>query len=195
VSTSLLDHPDNLFNRLSGLTTESVGLPTEVIHKKTAKRGRPVGKSVPLTEQIMIGLAARVDGTTAAARAHGVTVSTADGYKDGSTQQGLRDAKPHPVLKPALDATIKKVGDMVADRILGSIAAIEVTNGKVRGLDPDKPQASASLAHTLASVHEKLNGSGKSNDNRVQILIYGPEERSEDKYDSIEVPATLEETR
>lgn len=195
MSTSFIDHPDNLFNRLSGLTTESVGLPAEVIHKKTPKRGRPNGKTNTLTEQILIGVSARTDGTTAAARAFNVAPTTADGYKDGSTQQGKIDAKPHPVLKPALDAVLKKTSDLVAERILGSISAIKVENGVVKGLDADKPQASASLAHTLASVHEKLQGGGKGNDNRVQIVIYGPEERSEDRYESIDVPATLEETR
>lgn len=191
--STLIGHPDNLFNRLTGLTTESVGLPPEVIHRKTPKKGRPVGKSIPLTEQILIGVSARTDGTTKAARVFGTTPTTADGYKDGSTQQGKKNPEPHPVLAPALNAVLKRTSDMVAERILGSISAIKVKDGIVAGLDEDKPQASASLALTLASVHEKLSGSSKTNDNRVQIVIYGPEERSEDRYESIDVPATMEE--
>lgn len=193
----LVANPANLFNRLPAaavLSLPPVGLPAEVIHRKTPRRGRPVGKTHTLTEQILIGVSARTDGVAKTARVFGTIPATVDGYKDGSTQQGRKDAKPHPVLKPALDAVLKKTSDMVADRILGSISAIKVKeDGTVQGLDADKPQAAASLALTLASVHEKLAPSGKGNDNRVQIVIYGPEERTEDQYESLEVPLTMEE--
>jgi len=191
----LVNQPANLFNRLSSLApVEPVSLPVEVLHRKTAKKGRTPGKKVPLTEQILIGVAARTDGTTKAAREYGVTPTTADGYMDGSTQQGKKNAKPHPVLKPALDAALDQAKDLVADRILGSIKSIEMLpDGKVRGLDADKPQASASLAHTLAGVVERLSPKERGDGNRVQVIVYGPEERGEDRYDSIDVQATLED--
>jgi len=192
----LLQQPANLFNRLSSLApVEKVDLPAEVQHRKLL-RGRTPGKKVPLTEQILIGVAARVDGTTKAAREYGVTPTTADGYKDGSTQQGKKDAKPHPVLGPAMDKVLTKAKDLVADRILGAIQSIEVLpNGKVQGLDPDKPQASASLAHTLSGVIEKLSPKESGAGNRVQVIVYGPEERSEDRYEAIDVEATVEDRR
>lgn len=190
----LVKQPTNLFNRLSSLVpVEKVDLPLEVLHRRL-KRGRTPGKTIPLSQQILIGVAARIDGTTKAAREYGVTPTTADGYMDGSRQQGAKDAKPHPELKAGLDAVLGKAKDMVADRILGAIASIEVQeNGKVRGLDPDRPQASASLAHTLAGVVEKLTPREQNIDSRVQIVVYGPEERSEDRYERITVPLTPEE--
>lgn len=192
----LLQQPANLFNRLSSLApVEKVDLPLEVQHRKL-QRGRTPGKTVPLTEQILIGVAARTDGTTKAAREYGVSIPTADGYMAGSTQQGAKNAKPHPELKPALDAVLTRTKDLVADRILGSIQAIVVEpDGKVKGLDEEKPQASAMLASTLAGVIEKLSPRETGSGSRVQVIVYGPEERGEDRYDTIDVEATVEDRR
>lgn len=193
--SDLLGNPANLFNRLSSLRSvaeERGELPPEIIHRRVAKKGRR--GTVPLTEQILIGLQANVDGVTAAARAGGVTISTAAGYKKGSTEQGKKGALPHPVLKPALDGAMDKAKNMIADRILGSIQAIQMKpDGTVRGLDPEKPIQSAILASTLAGVVEKLSPKDGGSGNRVQVIVYGPEERSEADYDRIDVALTSEE--
>jgi hypothetical protein len=193
--SDLLGNPANLFNRLASLSTmkdQRTDLPAEVLHRPTTKKGRR--GTVKLTEQILIGLDANMNGVTAAARAGGVTIATAAGYKKGSTEQGKKGALPHPELKPALDAALGTAKHMIADRILGSIRAIEMLpGGKVRGLDADKPMQSAMLASTLAGVVEKLSPKEGAGGNRVSVIVYGPEEREEAEYDRIDVALTNEE--
>lgn len=200
---SLLSHPDNLFNRLSLVQErkdEQVVLPAEVVHRKLERTngrvgmgpGRPSGGALPLTEQVLIGIAARVDGSTRAARVFGVTPSTADGYMDGSRQQGKKDAVPHKELKERLDATLGKAREGAADRILKSIETI--TDKSLNDNLKDKPLAAASLALTLSTVVEKLSPKEKGGEgNRVQVIIHAFDERPEDRYDLVEVPLTAEE--
>lgn len=193
---SLLDNPANLFNRVSGVLASGARdgaavVPDRILHRVSPRKGRTPGKTVPITEQVLIGIAARLDGTTEAARAYGVTVTTADGYKDGSRQQGRRDALPNKELKETLDRTLLKAKESAADRI---VQALDVIDGPSIQALKGKPLVAAELAVKMTTVVERLTPKdGGGSDNRVQIVVYGPEERDESRYDRLEVPLTMEE--
>ena len=189
-----LANPANLFNRikLEASPDPSNLAPSNILHRLTPKKGRTPGKTIPLTEQILIGVTARLEGTTKAARDFGVTTTTADGYMDGSTQQGKKNPEPKPELKSALDAVLERAKSGAADRILKAVDSI--TDKGITKLGDEKPLLAAELAVKMATVVEKLSDKDRTvSDNRVQIVVYGPEERSEDRYETMIVPLTMED--
>lgn len=188
---SLLDHPDNLLNRLalpSHSRNDLVELPAELQGRR--RKGRP-HDPIPFPERVLIGVSAHIDSNKNVAAAFGVSPSTVTFHKNAEI--GSPTAAINKPLQAAVEAGLAPLRAKVADKIDTILDTINAP--KMEELGKESVQRIASAALTLATLHEKLTPKGAGDQgNRVQVNVgnFSAGEQKESDYESIEVPLIQE---
>jgi len=101
------------------------------------------------------------------------------GLKTGAPGHG----KPNPELRHRIDQNVGKISDVALEltlEMLGLIKTKDNQNLSTKEL--------ASTAKDIASVHEKVSsGNRAASGQQMQVIFYSPKEKSESKYDMVEV--------
>lgn len=187
---SLLDHPDNLLNRLalpSHSRNDLVELPAELQGRR--KKGR---SPIPFPERVLIGVSAHIDSNKNVAAAFGVSPPNVTYHKNAEIG-GSPTASINKPLKAAVEAGLAPLRAKVADKIDTILDTINAP--KMEELGKESVQRIASAALTLATLHEKLTPKGAGDQgNRVQVNVgnFSAGEQKESDYESIEVPLIQE---
>jgi hypothetical protein len=189
---SMLDHPDNLLNRLalpSRSRDDLVELPAELQGRR--KRGRPTNP-IPFPERVLIGVSAHLDSNKNVSQAFNVSRGAVSHHKNAEVG-GRPESPVNGPLKAAVEAGLAPLREKVANKIDNILN--KINEPKIEELGKESVQRIASAALTLATLHEKLTPKGAGDQgNRVQVNVgnFSAGEQKESDYESVEVPLVLE---
>lgn len=186
---TLLDHPDNLLNRLNLSGTREGALRDEhieVLHVETKMGGRGrKGTPVNKVEKIVAGVGANLSGTLSTAKEMGLHPSTVTQYKKGEIRH-RHDAE----VKKGVTSALGQIQEKAADRIMAALECI--TNDRLDAGAKKDVRVASGVARDMATIIDKTTPK-TGDDNRVQVLVYNPVERTEEQYRSIEIPLVVKE--
>lgn len=170
---SLLDHPENVLNRLS-LPSKARGEALDVSILPVKPPERP--KRYPSEFKVLSGALGQIVPAKEVARDLGIDPLTVG-----------RHAKSEEAL---VDKVVEKLKEKAAEKM--GMALDEITPARLAKHADKDVRIASGVAKDMASIFEKTTP--KFNDQtNVQVVLYQPQEAKEEDYEAIQIPLVVAE--